>query len=651
MESDFDPQSQSQAIFQENVSSFMEKLAKAKMDFDSLSENISQGLARCEIICNANGTPIDYRILSANGAFEKHTGLKREFCVGRAVKEVLPNVEQAWIDTYGRVAQTQKMEIIKGYNHNTKRHYRSIAYSDTPGEFMMLFEDTTHQIELEKAYELVNKSMKVNNDLLSNMPEGYKRGEIICDEHNRPIDFKILEVNEAYQKQTGIDLNNFIGKTMLEVLPDVEKKWIETIGKVALTGEPTHLIDYNHNTDKYFEISVFSPKHGEFALFVKDATAREQARIKLEEAYQKVEESEQLKSAFLANMSHEIRTPLNAILGFSELLEEKDLSEIEKRKCLDHIKSSGSRLTSIVSDILDISKLEANQQKLHFATHNLNGILDRLKDQFSIINTNDSLKLATEKQLSFEEAYIETDAVRLEQILSNLIENAIKHTEEGVITFGYVLEDEVLEFYVRDNGPGIKKEDQGTIFKRFGQINNKTEINKGTGLGIPIASGFTQLFGGKMWVDSAPGLGSTFYFTIPFLPRSTTTNLDKKPTILVAEDEEANFLLLEMWLKKYCHLIHANDGHETVSIFEAKNKDIDLILMDIKMPYVNGIEATKEIRKANEKIPIIAQTAFIMDDEKEEIRNAGCNEIISKPIQREEFKKLLVNYIPYLKFA
>lgn len=752
-------------------------------DVRSLADHISQGLAHCEIICDDNNQPIDYKIVWANEAYEKHTGLKREFAVGKAIKELFPDMEQSWIDTYGRVAMTLQTEIISGYNHNTKRHYRSIAYSDKIGEFMMLFEDTTHQKELEKAYELVNKSKKVNDDLLSNMPEGYKRGEMICDENNQPIDFRILEVNDSYTEQTGIDISNFVGKRMLEVFPDVEKSWITTLGEVALKGIPKHFVDYNHNTDRFYEISAFCPKPKQFSLFVRDVTIRERSRIELEnayeavskstklnadllenlqegfmhcrldlnaneqpvdftilsvndafveqtgiekpdlvgkpilevfpemkpskfrkycevglsgisdnfidhcdytgkifdissfsprpkefiwiirditekekdrmeleKAYQKAEESEKLKTAFLANMSHEIRTPLNAILGFADLLQDKTLEMEDEVKCLDNIKSSGHRLLTIVSDILEISKLEANQQKLNFETHNLNTIIDRLHEQFKVINNDASLEITTSKTLRNEDAFIETDAIRLEQILSNLLENALKHTTKGGIKFGYELKEGFLEFFVQDSGPGIKKEDQKTIFKRFVQANHENDINSGTGLGISIADGFTQLFGGKMWLDSELNKGSTFYFTIPHLPKTVSSKGKDKPTILVAEDEEANFLLLQLWLKKYCHLIHANDGKETVEI-ALENNGIDLILMDIKMPLLNGIEATKEIRKTNKEIPIIAQTAFIMDDEKEEIRRAGCNDIISKPIRREGFKKLLTSYIPSLKFA
>jgi len=161
-------------------------------------------------------------------------------------------------------------------------------------------------------------------------------------------------------------------------------------------------------------------------------------------------------------------------------------------------------------------------------------------------------------------------------------------------------------------------------------------------LGIPIAAGFSQLFGGEMWLDSEVGKGSTFYFTIPYLPVKAK---NKRPVILVAEDEEANFMLLEMWMGKFCDIVHAHDGNEAVTLAH-ENKDIDLILMDIKMPYLNGIEATKQIRQFDLKIPIIALTAFVMDDEKEQILKAGCNQLLPKPIKRDHFKKLLTSYVP-----
>lgn len=620
-----------------------------KDDFDVLTENISQGLARCEIICDANNKPIDYRILSANKAFEKHTGLKREICLGKRILEVYPDMEKSWIETYGRVALTRETKTIEGYNHNTKRHYRSKAYSNKIGEFMMLFEDITHQKELEKAYDLVSKSSRLNTDLIENMPYGFKWCSIIKDENNNAIDFKILKTNAMYADQVGLNVEEISGKTFLQLFPNAEKKLIQRLCQVGTTKETTNFIDHCPVTNRVFDISAFSPKKDEFVMFIKDITQREASRIELEKAYQKAEESEKLKSAFLANMSHEIRTPLNAIIGFSELLETDDLNKTDKQKCLDNIKGSGNRLLGIISDILDISKLEANQQKLNYQTANLNALIDSLFEQFTVINSKPSLRIETSKPLDKEHAFISTDAIRLQQIFSNLIENALKHTEKGVIKFGYEIIGEELNFYVKDTGSGICKKNQKLIFERFRQVRNKTGINQGTGLGIPIAAGLIQLFGGKMWLDSKENVGSTFYFSIPYKPQ-IQKEIDKKPTILIAEDEEANFLLLEMWMSKLYNIIRVEDGNEAVAEV-AKNEDIDLVLMDVKMPYLNGIEATKKIRETNQKLPILAQTAFVMENEHNQILEAGCNEVLSKPIRRADFEQLLAKYIPELKLG
>ncbi|NKI30864.1 hybrid sensor histidine kinase/response regulator [Croceivirga thetidis] len=615
-----------------------------KIDFNGLADHISEGLARCEIICDENNVPFDYRFLQTNQAFEKHTGLSKEFCQGKTILEIMPDAEQSWIDTYGRVALTLQTETITGYNKHTNRFYKSTAYSDKKGEFMMLFEDITHQKELEKAYELVTKSSQLNSDLIENMPDGFQWCKVIKDEENKPIDFRIIETNAAYAEQIGIDQNEITGKTFLELFPDVNQNTITTLCNVGITGQSISFVDQCNMTNRVFDISAFSPKQDEFVMFMKNITERERSRLELEKAYKKVEESEKLKTAFLANMSHEIRTPLNAIIGFSELLETDDLSTTEKQKCLKNIKGSGNRLLGIISDILDISKLEANQQELNFQNENFNDIIDSLRDQFVVINNNPTVNFKTSKPLARNEAYISIDSLRVQQIFSNLIENSLKHTESGSIEFGYRVDHKELECFVKDSGSGIHKNNQKLIFERFQQVKNKTGINSGTGLGIPIAAALTQLFGGKMWLDSEVGVGSTFFFTIPYRPQ-TSKNPGEKHTILVAEDEEANFTLLELWMSKTYNVIHAIDGNDAIEK-AMESTTIDLILMDIKMPYLNGIEATKKIREVNKEIPIIAQTAFVMEKEKKEILDAGCNDIILKPIKREEFKKILLKYIP-----
>lgn len=639
----------SKSLAQQELNHHTEALKNQKQHFKSLTDRMSEGLAHCKIICNDNGEPIDYRVLSVNAAYEKHTGIKKEHIVGKRIKEIAPDMEKSWIDFYGEVALTQKTKSTTGYNAKTKRHYHSTAYSDKHGEFMMLFKDITKKVELEKAYDLVTKSTKMNVELLSNMQEGYQRCSVICDENNLPIDYKILEVNEAFEKLVEVKREQVEGKRILEIIPDMDLDPIQRYGNVALTGESNNFLDVCTITGKIFDISAFSPKSGQFALFFRDVTERETTRLNLEEAYQKVEKSEKLKSAFLANMSHEIRTPLNAILGCSELLEEENLTKEDQTQCLNHIKNSGNRLLTIISDILDISKFESEQQELQFQPNCLNELIDGLQAQFDIIKKKSNIRLTSFKSLDNNNSCIKTDAPRLEQIISNLLENAYKYTETGEISFGYHLKDEFLEFFVKDSGIGIAKEDQQIIFERFGQAaNQKYKVNTGTGLGIPIAKGFVELFEGKMWLKSEVNQGTTFFFKIPYLPCDLQNKTLEKPKVLVAEDEEVNFYLLKMWLGKYCDLIHASDGNKVLEIFQKEK--VDLILMDVKMPYMNGIEATSEIRKSNKNIPIIAQSAFVMQAETEEILAAGCNEVMTKPIKQQTFKQVLKQYLPQLKF-
>ena len=244
-------------------------LSVYQKEFNSLAEHITEGLARCEIICDDKNRPFNYRILSTNSAFEKHTGLSKELCVGKTILEIAPDVEKSWIDAYGKVALTQEPATITGYNKHTKRFYKSTAYSDKQGEFMMLFEDITFQKELEKAYELVSKSTKFNTDIINNMIEGYKRGKVIYDEKNNPIDFKILEINDAYANIFGLKKNEVEGKTMLEVFPNVSEQKIQTFCNVGLTGEAISLIDVCKVTGKALDLSIFSSKQDEFVLICK----------------------------------------------------------------------------------------------------------------------------------------------------------------------------------------------------------------------------------------------------------------------------------------------------------------------------------------------------------------------------------------------
>jgi|GEM_PF-2009297 len=620
-------------------------LQRDQTNFDSLTRNMDEGVAHCEIICDKEGVPYDYRFLSVNDAFEAQSGLQASTIVGRTILDIFPKSEKFWIDFYGKVALTQQPNSVTKYSPNLQKHIVASAYSIVKGKFTMLFKDVTDSMELAAAHLQIAKSQERNSAILENMQDGFAHCETICNENGIPIDYRFLYANKAFQTQTGVKPEDTMGKTVLELFPDIEKSWIEIYGKVALTEESHSFINFNHNTSRYYQVNAFSPAKGEFVSFVRDITDQETKRIQLEDMYLKAEENDKLKSAFLANMSHEVRTPMNAILGFASLLEDDTISETDKKTCLKQIKSSGNQLLTIISDIVDISKIDAHQQTLVFEECDLNMLVDSLHNRFLVLNTNTDISLRVEKGSESEAFMIITDPTRLNQILSNLIENALKYTNEGEVVFGYSIEGKHLQFFIKDTGIGIQKEDQKLVFERFGQIKNKSRTSdSGTGLGIPIAKGLIDLFKGDIWIESEPQKGSTFYFNISYNPPiRTLSEKNHKHTILIAEDDDVNFLLLDLWLKAHFNVIRAVNGFEAVHIFE-KNHSIDLIIMDIKMPYMDGIEATKQIRKTDMYIPIIAHTAYAMNEESIAIKKAGCDQVLIKPIERETLLDVLAAY-------
>ena len=621
------------------------RLQTKSIELEVLTENITEGFAHCKIILDSNGVPVDYKFLSTNKAFTEQTGLKAKDVVGKTILEIYPNVEKHWIQKYGEVALTQKPDSFINFNHNADNCLITSAYSNTPGEFIMLVKGFSETHEFKLAKQEIKNSPIISTDILANMSEGFAHCEIICDENKKPIDYRVLGVNKAYEKQTGIKGKDIIGKTVLEFYPTIEKSWIEIYGNVALNNQSHSFTNFNHNTGKYYETNAFSLQQGQFALIFRDITTQETKRVELENTYKKAEENERLKSAFLANMSHEIRTPINAILGCSDLLENDSLKNEDRKKCLIHIKSSGNRLLNLISDIVDLSKIDAQQQKLSYKTHNLNQLIDRLREQFVMTSAKPEISFTAEKGLLDNKSNIKTDNDKLLQILSNLLENAFKFTATGKIEFGYEVKKDFLQFHVKDSGIGIKKKDQSQIFKRFSQvIDSKTKINSGSGLGISIVKGLVELFGGEIWVKSEVGKGSEFYFKIPYLPDNKEGKTDfSNLTILVAEDEDLNFYLLNMWMRDFCTIVHAMDGLSAVELFK-KNPNIDLVLMDIRMPFMNGIEATKKIREFNIHVPIIAHTAYAMNDESKLMLDAGCTDILIKPVKKESFLKILEKY-------
>ena len=532
--------------------------------------------------------------------------------------------------------------------------------------------------EFDKMTQLISKTEeerqkavlqeKATNEIYTKLSMNAFEALIVTDEKVR-----VKSLNPAAEKLTGFNSDEVQGVPLLNLLqpknnrPEAEaevKKFLET-GSCKYTEAPFEGVCLTKNGETYIADMTVSTYETDTAkgcaLTIRDITKHKQWVKELIEAKQKAEESDKLKSAFLANMSHEIRTPMNSIIGFSELLAKTSGLTGTKAKYLDLIVSSGKSLLNLINDIIDISKIEAGQLKVKTRKTPLNPMMNEIYiSQYQINNIKEKgIGFTVKNSVESDDFQIETDPFRFKQVINNLITNAMKFTDKGFIEFGYRFNTpEELLFYVKDTGQGMPKEKLDVIFERFGQIEQKGDKNQqGTGLGLAISKKLVELLGGKMWVESEEGQGSTFFFTLPYDPELNTgdeygasgssdeeISLNGKK-IMVAEDEEMNRMLMnEILAETGAEIIWAEDGGKAVEI--ARNrKDIDLILMDIKMPVMDGYEATRAIREFDKDIIIIAQTAYALSDEKEKTIKAGCNYYLTKPLNISLLMKVLSGFL------
>jgi signal transduction histidine kinase len=476
-----------------------------------------------------------------------------------------------------------------------------------------------------------------------------------------------LEVNDAFEMISGWDRSECIGKTIYEL-----NMW-------KYPEKRTEMIEYlKQNDGEYYNYEVeFILKNGEertglmagkiinydgknrLLSIIRDISERKLYEIELEKAKEKAEKSDKLKTSFLANLSHEIRTPMNAIIGFSDLLKDDKLSLNKKTEYIKIINESGDDLLKLIDDIIDIAKIESDELNIEETKYYVENIMLDLyniyKNKIEFYNKN--LNLVCETIPSKQMLLVYIDPYRVKQVLSNLLSNAIKFTEEGFVEYGFVIKNNFIEFYIKDTGIGIHEKYRDLIFERFRQIDeSKTRKYGGTGLGLNICLNLVKLMGGKIWLESKPKDGSVFYFTIPYKPTIENENIittslfninnynwsDKK--ILIAEDILTNFDYLNELLKcTECEIIHAENGKIAVELYTKYQPDI--VLMDIQMPIMNGIEAKEQIRLLNPSAIIIAQTAYAMKNDKKECLNMGFNEYISKPINKLELFDLINRYL------
>lgn len=470
--------------------------------------------------------------------------------------------------------------------------------------------------------------------------------------------FRYIYFNQAAEDFMGKEASEVIGKTDFELFPDLRRAHeirTEDYSTIKKGRNTKSIIEYEKpNGDirivNIIRVLITNPDPGASPLLLvmlSDVTEQRQNELDLIKA----QEADKMKNAFIANMSHEIRTPLNAIVGFSRLITETDNAS-EQQEYLTIIENNSDLLLQLINDILDFAKIESG-------TLNYNMSSVDLKDICHEVYVSQSLKMTSDVALLFNadllpSVRLQTDVQRIEQVLLNLLSNAIKCTNQGFISLSYELEDEFVRVSVTDTGIGIAKEKQASVFERFVKLD---EFRQGTGLGLSICKMIIEKLGGEIGLKSQLGKGSTFWFTLPLIPpqvfpeeKSCDIPSDTIPdalpgqyTLLIAEDVLENYLLLQAVLKQQYRLIYAENGRQAVQMF--KDYKPDLILMDIKMPIMDGFTATSEIRELDPDIPILALTAFAFDEEKEKAKKCRFNDYLVKPVDLPLLKYKIKYYL------
>jgi PAS domain S-box-containing protein len=789
----------------ENLRIEKERAEKNEDRYKLLFNTMTEGFALHEIILNDKGNPSDYKFLEINPAFETITGLKADVAIGNTVKQLLPALEDIWIERYGNVALTGEPIEFEDYNESLKKHFRVRSFCPIKGQFAVIFEDITDK---QNNLNLLNEERTFLRNIIDNVPIGL----YVKDLKGRKI---ITNRTDMLHINKGVE--EIIGKTDFDFLPSdiAQRTWaddlqvmqseVPVIGKeeqiitldgqsrillttkvprrdykgkvIGLIGMGIDITDRKHAEQalkeaelKYRTIadytydwefwrlpddsfiyhspscsritgysanefysnqnlirSIIHPddrniwenhilstntdhatQKTEFRIINRDGSVKwiehfcnavfdedgnyigrrgsnrdigyrieaEQKLLKQNKEYlalneeltefnlrilqmnnelnaarKKAEESEKLKTAFLCNMSHEIRTPMNAILGFSELLIRPSTKEDKKIRFSKLIKQRSEDLLNIITDILDVSKIEVGQMSLYETQISLNSIISELKEYYQL--RLESLK--NEREIHFDlqinilkkDYAIIVDNKRLKQILTNLLDNAIKFTFEGKVTLDYqIVDNNELIFTISDTGIGIPVDKQHIIFDRFRQAEDCIEARRfgGSGLGLSIVKGLTELMGGKIWFNSKENEGTSFYLSFPIktndivVPTESIHEITEVPewnnkTVLVVEDDEANAeLLSEILSATNINIINAKNAREAIDSFK-EHQRINLVLLDVRLPDESGLQLLKTMKMMRPNVPVIAQTAYASDDDQKECIDAGCSGYLSKPIK------------------
>jgi PAS domain S-box-containing protein len=483
---------------------------------------------------------------------------------------------------------------------------------------------------------------------------------------SRLSDGKIIEVNKGFVDQSGYSFSDLYGKKSIDLnFWDSEEDRNSFIAELLNSGrilrrEMTIKKKSGEIITILFSADVIGV-NDEMFLFTSfdNITDRKIFEKELLESRMKAEESDKLKTAFLHNISHEIRTPLNAIVGFSAMLGFPDTNETDRDSFIEIINKSSDNLLSVVSNIIEISNIEAGILRFNRSDVNLNSLMDELYEKFNPLAIENGIEFSISLGLSSQYSYFQCDKIKLIQVLSSVLQNAFKFTTEGSIQFGYKLKNCDLEFYISDTGIGIPTEEYEKIFDRFYKIDNsKNKSYGGTGLGLSISKAYVELCGGKMWVTSVPNFGTTVYFTLPYIKVvKNSADVDQNEikrnmselfgkTILIVENTENNFSLFQQYLSETgINFIYARNGWEAIEYCRKPGIVIDMLIMDVKMPVMDGDEALTEIRRFFPSVAAIAQIAFSNEINLKKLLDNSFTDYLTKPYTQNDLLKIIYRYL------
>lgn len=613
---------------------------RMEQDYQNLFMKMLDGFAVHEIICDEDGQPVDYRFLAVNPAFETMTGMSAEAVVGKTVLEVLPGTERVWIERYGRVALTGEPLHFANYSNELRKHFEVTAFRPAPDRFACIFADVTERVQ---AQEDLRSIFELSKDMIS-----------ISDTRTS----RFLRVNPAFMDTLGYSEEELLSTPFLSLIhPDDVEPTAEAIRDKLQAG--VDVIDfenrYRRKSGEYIWLNWVSRPLADKGLtyaIARDVTDRKHYEAELIQAKEAAESATRAKSQFLANMSHEVRTPLNGILGMLQLMQTTRLDK-EQGDYVQNAIQASQRLTRLLSDILDISRIEAEKLVIMDEPFDLKEALVTVRELFAL--SADQAGIRFEFLIAPDiPATMLGDAVRVQQVVSNLVGNAVKFTREGSVTVDVaplaptdVGRCRVL-FTVSDTGPGIPDDRLETLFQPFTQADEGWNRQyQGAGLGLSITRRLVALMGGSMCMESRPGAGTTVYVSLSFAeadgariaaaPESVAPVVSALPLrVLLAEDDRVSGIAARRHLEKTgCTVTLVTDGRQALDAL--RRDEYDVVLMDVHMPVLDGVDATRAIRRgeagqASTAIPIIALTAFAMSGDREKLLKAGMDGYVSKPV-------------------